>query len=125
MSICTTLLAQSKVPPPLLGYAHVGKLVYITEEGEILINPSLENTIDEDELQQLSNTGAYNATEEDDSDDEEQHPDHPDKVKKRNEKYEKMISLVPRPLKDHMPDFYLKPLVALFEKEQRGEDYLQ
>ena len=29
--------------------------------------------------------------------------------------YERLVSMIPRRFRDHMPDFYLKPLIKLFE----------
>jgi hypothetical protein len=123
---CSTLTfpLQSKVPPSILGYTHVGKLVYITQDGEVLVNPSHENSVDIDdsEIQKLIKT----------SDPPELCPDIDDDFKDenstsslraRNKKYEKMIKLVPGPLRDHMPDFYLQPLVRLFEIEKNGKSF--
>ena len=111
-----------------MGFAHVGKLVYITEDGEILINPSYEHTIEDEEVQKLVTSEPYAGVEQGSDTSEEQHPGNAEaseEIQKQNEKYEKMLKVVPRPLKDHMPDFYLKPLVNLFEKEQKGECYLE
>jgi hypothetical protein len=35
--------------------------------------------------------------------------------------YDKRIRMVPRALRDHMPDFYLVPLIKLFEREVAGD----
>jgi hypothetical protein len=35
--------------------------------------------------------------------------------------YDKKIQMVPRPLRDHMPEFYLEPLIKLFEREAAGD----
>lgn len=112
----------TKVPPPFLGYVHVGKMVYITEEGEILINPSHDNTVEEEEMQELiESKGAAVVVDDSDDEAEEQHPDSVER--KRQEKYQKLLSAVPRSLKDHMPDFYLRPLINVFEREQNGASY--
>ena len=109
------------MPPSFIGYTHVGKLVYITQDGEVLINPSDENCVDVDEadIQKLIMT----------ANPPEQHPDNDDwndespgnALRARDEKYEKMIKLVPGPMKDHMPDFYLQPLIRLLEQEKNGK----
>lgn len=117
------------MPPKLFGYQHVGKMVYITKEGEILINPRRSNKIEDKDLQKLiqSNPYASVASTKDDEKIDEKKDDGDDGVneelRKRQEKYQKMVGMVPGPLKDHMPDFYLAPIVNLFEKEQRGECY--
>ena len=107
---------QTKVPPSLIGYAHVGKLVYITEEREILINPCHDNTVDVDDagIKKLAETGAVSerGPQDDDDDDGKREIG----LRQRNDKYDKLIKLAPGPLKDHMPDFYLEPLVRLAEK---------
>lgn len=41
----------------------------------------------------------------------------------KDAKYERRIKMIPRPLRDHMPDFYLRPLLHLNEREQM-EKYL-
>jgi hypothetical protein len=116
---------KTTVPPTFLGYAHVGKLVYITEEGEVLINPSHEHTVDENAVQKLIGSDPYAGVKQaSDQPAKDQPEDSSDERKKENEQYENMLKLVPGPLKDHMPDFYLKPLVDLFEKEKNGERYL-
>ena len=120
---------QTKVPPKLLGFDHVGKLVYITQEGEILINPRRDNKIEDKDLQKLIASNPYGSVEDDSKDDDEKKDDAAggddsnQDLKKRQEKYQKMVGMVPGPLKDHMPDFYLAPIVNLFEKEQKGESY--
>jgi hypothetical protein len=116
------VIAQCKVPPSIIGYTHVGKLVYITQDGEVLINPSHENSadIDDSEVQKLIKTSKPPEQRPDDGDDWNDENSR-SSLRARNEKYEKMIKLVPGPLKDHMPDFYLQPLVRLFEKEKNGK----
>lgn len=118
------------VPPTFLGYVHVGKLIYITQEGEVLINPSHESTVDDAEVQRLVKSDPYAGVKQTQDTDAgpEQHPDNADgseEMRKRDEKYEKTLKLIPTSLKDHMPDFYLRPLVNLFEKEQSGDCYLK
>jgi hypothetical protein len=114
---------QTKVPPSFLGYTHVGKLVYITQDGEVLINPSHDNTVDDDEVQELVKSSKQPEQSPVDGNDDDWNDESSSALKARNEKYEKMIKLVPGPLKDHMPDFYLQPLVRLFEKEKSGKSF--
>ncbi|CAB9521251.1 Lipase, putative [Seminavis robusta] len=110
----------SKVPPSGIGYTHVGRLVYITKDGEILINPSNDHILDADdvEIQKL-----IVDSQKPEQRPEEENDDSSSTLKERNEKYEKMLKMIPGPFKDHMPDFYLQPLVRLFEKEKNGATF--
>ena len=89
----------------------------------MLINPCHEASVnaDDSEVQKLIETGKVQ--EQSPQDDDEKKEDGSYVLRARNEKYEKMIKMVPGPLKDHMPDFYLQPLVRLFEKEKNGESF--
>ena len=127
------------LPPSAFGFAHLDKLVFITEEGEILINPMLadEHMIDQNEMKFLvKNTdilitpeqgindtvtatpAADAGTAQDEADKQvevvESEPAEADETTKKTE-YENLVSMIPRRFRDHMPDFYLKPLIKLFE----------
>jgi hypothetical protein len=112
------------LPPALLGFAHLEKVVYITKSGEVLINPVFDEShmITEKELKKLN---LY------DDDDDATEGNAPESeaidVKETKEiepvksKYERKVNRIPRILRDHMPDFYLKPLMALLDKEHPME----
>ena len=99
-----------KVPPAIFGFHHLEKLVYITKEGELLINPDLgeKQTFNKEDLENLmmDNTG----TPENEGENEED-------GSVPMSSYEKKVNMVPRALRDHMPDFYLKPLLHVLEEE--------
>jgi pimeloyl-ACP methyl ester carboxylesterase len=57
------------------------------------------------------------------SQDDDDYDDEFDEAAKQS-KYERRIKLVPRPFRDHMPDFYLRPLLHLLEDEQATQNKL-
>lgn len=99
------------VPPELLGFTHLNRLVYLTKDNAVLVNPSLES-------KHILSKRAFNNVareypdlyemDENDSDDEEYVPS----------KYDKRVKIVPRALRDHMPDFYLEPLNLVYRREK-------
>jgi pimeloyl-ACP methyl ester carboxylesterase len=103
------------VPPALFGFRHLDKLVYITKDGQIIVNPNLDgsNFVDVKTLGSLAI----------------RHPslldDDPDDVVEDNTEeeteYDQQIKMIPRPFRDHMPDFYLYPLIKLFKLEAAGD----
>jgi Lipase (class 3) len=121
------------LPPAMFGFAHLDKMVFITDEGEILINPVLadEHVIDPKEMKFLMKNTALLIAPTKDEDDASSNMEEPgtkievlessyntDKQDESSEKksnYEKTVAMIPRRFRDHMPDFYLKPLIALFE----------
>lgn len=98
------------VPPAVFGFRHVSKLVYLTKDGAVLINPSLDrgSFISSSSLTELMEmkpaVGDAIETQEDSKD--------PDQMSK----YDKRVKMVPRAFRDHMPDFYLEPLIGLCRK---------
>jgi hypothetical protein len=121
------------LPPEMFGFAHIDKMVLITAEGEILINPVLsdQHVIDQKEMKFLmKNTALLIAPPTIDVDDTNSNTDEPgtrievvaessyntDKQKDESSEvksnYEKTVAMIPRRFRDHMPDFYLKPLIA-------------
>mmetsp|Transcript_30412 Transcript_30412/g.90750 ORF Transcript_30412/g.90750 Transcript_30412/m.90750 type:complete len:552 (-) Transcript_30412:194-1849(-) len=127
------------LPPEMLGFRHLDKLVYITDGGELIINPKLKDAdrvIDEKEMQKLAEDNPDIATElgdgdddgngsDDDSDSDDDDDDDEEidssaaqpQERQKKSKYEKMVSKIPAPFRDHMPDSYLVPLIRLFENE--------
>lgn len=96
------------VPPAWFEYSHIGTKVFITEDGDVLINPNLNNEqiLDVNEVHKIG----------------WDYPELPGNLRSSSEmrscvtEYREFIQHVPSLFKDHMPDFYLKPLVRLFEK---------
>lgn len=91
----------------------------------MLVRPDETNrvSVSEEQAKEICKEDAYagvlgdqeKALDDDDDDDQSQDSSRPDQP---SPKYERMIKMVPAALKDHMPDFYLKPLVKLFEREK-------
>jgi Lipase (class 3) len=100
------------VPPTYLGFRHLDKLVFVTKDGAILINPNLSSPhiLSKKEMRQLREahpTVLPTAdTGDEDSEGETVETD-----------FEKSIQAIPRAIRDHMPGFYLHPLEAALEKE--------
>lgn len=100
------------VPPEILGFRHLDKLVYISKDGRILVNPNLDSkeVVDEEVMEQiLAKDPTFDSTSE-----------NVDSVEEKT-KYDKMISKIPAPFRDHMPEFYLEPLIKLMEREVAGD----
>mmetsp|Transcript_21779 Transcript_21779/g.47520 ORF Transcript_21779/g.47520 Transcript_21779/m.47520 type:complete len:491 (+) Transcript_21779:64-1536(+) len=99
------------VPPSFLGFKHIGKLVFISDSGDILINPKLKNVVTEKQIKGLV----------------EENPEIKDEVEEiaetRDESETSMSSTlksyarIPKPFRDHMPQYYLDPLLVMFEKD--------
>jgi hypothetical protein len=99
------------VPPSFLGFKHIGKLVFISDSGDILINPKLKNVVTEKQIKGLL----------------EENPEIKDEVEEiaetRDESESSMASTlksyarIPKPFRDHMPQYYLDPLLVMFEKD--------
>jgi len=101
------------VPPSLVGFNHIDKLVFITEGEKVLINPDIQNAniIDEEETKRILSTS--------DSINLQLNGDGTDK--KNMNCYERRISMLPKPFRDHMPDLYLKPLMNLYNESTKKQ----
>ena len=113
-----------RLPPRKLGYYHVGKLVFLTEDGHVLIGPRFSDPhkFDEKEMKELwKNNAIAEASLSDASDDEkEESIEEGFKIEtdgKAKSKYERKMAKIPRSIRDHCPDYYLTPLVKLYERE--------
>ncbi|KAL3764862.1 hypothetical protein ACHAW5_008478 [Stephanodiscus triporus] len=104
------------VPPAFFGFRHLDKLVYITEDGHILINPDLgsDKVVDEAKMKEI-----FSKVPSLEEGEVEQAEDDTTTYKKR---YEKLIRNIPGPLRDHMPEFYLEPLIKLLEREKNNAE---
>ena len=118
--VCRVVMNEdvvAKVPPLAIGYTHIGKLVFLTEDGYVLVGPKRSDShiVDEKEMQELCKTNpqlvALAAEKEKEENEEDLH-----KSKLQTE-YEKMMAKIPPPLRDHCPDFYLAPLIKLYERD--------
>lgn len=88
------------VPPGFMGYHHLGRLVFISEEGAIQLDSMVpERDGDEERVK----TAAARQME---------LADQALVSEKHATDYEKKISMFPKAFKDHMPDFYLIPMRA-------------
>ena len=110
------------VPPAMFGFRHLDKLVYITKDGQILINPNLKsgNIVD---VKTMASLIAKHPSLLDSEDEGDETPDGEKGVEEVTS-YDKKIKMVPRPFRDHMPDFYLYPLIKMFQREAAGDDVL-
>ena len=90
------------VPPSILGFQHIAPPVVIKKDGHIFLKKHFVNTdTDSSTLKELALHKPAPRSEIED-------------VESIGEKtrYERMVAKVPQSLRDHMPDFYLRPLFA-------------
>lgn len=111
------------VPPRFLGFYHLSEQcpVFIDDEGQVhLTTYTSENDKERDtspsELKTLKVRALDNFDTNVEDDDESV-----DEAKRRA-KYQKMVKCVPKSLRDHMPDFYLQPLMQLNKKATKQEE---
>jgi len=110
--VCRVVMNEDVVTQVPLGYVHIGKLVFLTEDGHVLVGPKCDDShiIDEGEMKELCKTNpaldAIAASDEGEEDDGESLTEYEAKMKK-----------MPRLFRDHCPDFYLAPLVKLYNRE--------
>ena len=92
--VCRVVNATDVVPslpPASKGFKHVGKLVYLSEDGSIMINPRIKHSVKHDDLMALlENLPQIDKT---------------DSVRLSS------IATIPKPLQDHFLEFYLLPLL--------------
>lgn len=113
------------VPPKFLGFAHLSDPVVIMDDGQIVfrnkdadietdISQVFTLTHDKDAMSKVNHRERRNDDEDDDDDDDSETADEEttttDPEEKEVEKYNRMVSRIPKALRDHMPDFYLKPI---------------
>mmetsp|Transcript_48121 Transcript_48121/g.71725 ORF Transcript_48121/g.71725 Transcript_48121/m.71725 type:complete len:480 (-) Transcript_48121:226-1665(-) len=99
------------VPPAVFGFRHLEKLVYITKDEQVLIGPRLKNVVNTSTMKEIMAHNPDIVAEEA----EKAEAEAAEEDKKTT--YDKRMKLIPRPLRDHCPDFYLKPLQDLLYKE--------
>lgn len=95
----------TRVPPKSLGFRHLVEAVTITDEGKIVRHHAGEEDQNEKEVvpEELEKKiqGSRDVMTAYDTAEGENSPS----------KYDKMVVRIPKALRDHMPDFYLKPLL--------------
>lgn len=103
------------VPPEIFGFRHLQKLVYLTKDGSILINPDLtgKHVVGKRKMKELVKGHPSLRAVDSESDSEGDDATEEGTVETA---YEKKIKVVPRKLRDHMPDFYLAPLISMRDK---------
>jgi pimeloyl-ACP methyl ester carboxylesterase len=122
--------AVTVLPPPSLGFAHLRKQkwIFISTDGAILINPNRRHRISKSNLRELlkkhpsisskTRTVVLESTDDDDNATELQIDDELHKfMDVSDEEYKKKLAAIPKSFRDHMPEFYLKPLLYHLQKE--------
>jgi len=102
--------AVPSVPPKLFGFCHLVHPVKINDSGAIVLR-TREDEPEWDllELTEFRDSPNYQALKgvhraDDIFPADEEYFDH-------QSRYERLVARIPRPLRDHMPDFYLKPML--------------
>ena len=129
------------VPPSWLGFRHIGKLVYISQDDELQMDGkannsrALGNNHDDDDddddgaeptkpdenlaktrsLVQAASRAVLEDDSDDDDDDDDDNGEKKPKDKSREAKYFRMIRKIPLALRDHMPDSYMRPMKSVRE----------
>lgn len=128
----------SNVPPAMIGFGHIShSLVFVTKEdratgrAHVLLDPNRTLVAPKHVMEKLAEEHDDLEVVEDDDDDDEDDANG-DQARSSTalpkalpheeltEQYEKKINMIPRSLRDHMPEFYLRPLYRLVEAE-KGE----
>jgi hypothetical protein len=89
------------VPPKIFGFRHLIDPIKITDDGKIVLRTKEEDP--ETDLVGLSKFREGEALVE--------NYDYHDLDDESNVKYDSMVARIPKAMRDHMPDFYLKPLL--------------
>lgn len=108
-------------------FTHLDKLVYITEAGDVIINPKLEHSSSFAEVQDVfynfwasvQHLNTKKAREEEEGDDDNKNNDSEGQPTKTA--FELECETTPEPIKDHMAYWYLTFLEKLKEKLDAGE----
>jgi hypothetical protein len=117
--------AVVRVPPKILGFDHLVDPTVIKDDGNILliskeddIKDDLSEIFGSNQEEDLMRNVAEGAA--DDS------PEDTEDVSDEDAKYNRIITKIPQAFRDHMPDFYLKPILraqgVIFEKKDNTDD---
>jgi hypothetical protein len=99
----------TSVPPKIFGFCHLVDPIRITDEGLIVGNTKEQegdDDVDDTKADLLELTRYRAMTTSSDAADSSS-----SSVVDPTTKYDRLVSRVPRALRDHMPDFYLKPVL--------------
>jgi hypothetical protein len=101
----------TKVPPSIFGFKHLGSKVIIDKDGRIVVKQkgtlSCPTEVEEDtdcSVAEASQVQRWLSSEYKGS------PANAG-IDKEQQEYDRFVKRIPRALRDHMPDFYLKPLL--------------
>lgn len=111
----------ARVPPTVLGFRHIGPAIIIESDGSLrrssdsLTLPRVDSTSNDADATTTTTKGLQSLVrgvpQQQPGDDEASTGTGPDSSRSSSKtKYEKFISRFPEPLRDHMPEFYLKPV---------------
>jgi Lipase (class 3) len=97
------------VPPAILGFHHLGQLVYIAEDGTITFDASdmEEAAVDEERVKKSAAKYVLRDT---DSNVDTTSSNLDKNADGEVTKYDKKVAKIPKVFRDHMPDFYLSPM---------------
>lgn len=97
------------VPPKLFGFCHLIDPIKITDAGQIVVRTKQDDP-DADllELTIFRVTNEQTVNLDDMEDDDSVDSEYPVDTKS---KYDRFVARIPKSLRDHMPDFYLRPLL--------------
>ena len=119
--------AVCRIPSELTGYRHVGRTIFLTTEGEVLVNPKVGLNLRElganstQDLTKKLEESKAEATEEETKEAEDA-KENEEEDKMKTNKRERTNYHMPKPFRDHCPDCYLEPLVKLYEQEAKQVD---
>jgi hypothetical protein len=92
------------LPPALFGFRHIDDLVFISEGGSIkFVGEGEETKSDQTEISAAVKGTPKVFTAGDDAGDQDDEPT----------AYDRKVQSIPKILRDHMPDFYLKPMIKM------------
>ena len=101
------------LPPAMLGYRHIDTLIFISKTGKMqLIAKAEERKSHEDEVSAVLQGTPTMCT---------SWPDHGQEQPEERTAYDKKVQKIPKPLRDHMPHFYLKPMMQHASKLKASE----
>lgn len=122
--LCRVVYNQDLVPHipfDCMGFYHLDKLVYITADGEVMVNPKMPEFASWTEVSQVvqsfqkkDNPGAVSKGLKPEEGKEEEQPSN-------KSQFEQECETTPGPIKDHMPYWYLTFLDKLKQREDAGE----
>ena len=99
------------LPPTLFGFRHIDNLLFISDDGKIkLVGEGGETKSEETEINDAVQGVPRSFIAEEDANIEEGEPT----------SYDKKVQRIPKILRDHMPDFYLKPMLEMAKAKKQS-----